>query len=401
MKKALLLLFIIPLISSCSNDDDNGGYDNKKTFEKSNIVGDWLFSEYKSVNGGPISSSLESRISRLIFDNNGNITVRDEVYNKDLLTGTWVFDGKNIITCEVKYENKLLEQDTKTIQYKLVDLSANEIVVQTVYNDNNPERDYAKYIKDPNAPDNILGTIDESSVLAFDGLNVINWRKEDKIDFYDAYTLLDTIFSNRTINAQITYLYNDGDDVKVNWSTNGEIIKIEEETRQWYSDKQKWTNMSIATIKVTADKNFKYGADIIFPTRTVKRLKTIPQINTLKDESDIFGFNFGTNKSDIELTQDYAPTLALAANKYAEYSYMLEFENTKLIRIYCTSFGYDRLSGMAKRLKIPEPLQVSNDKILNPQEWDNGILKFKAFEADFSAYPGVNPSFPCISIEKL
>lgn len=400
MKKVLLLLFIIPLVSSCSKDDDNG-YDSKKTFEKSNIVGDWLFSEYKSKNGGPTDSFLGSHMFRLIFDNNGNITVRDEIYDKDLLVGTWVFDGKNIITCEVKYENKLLEQDTKTIQYKLVDLSANEIVVQAVYNDHDPERDYAKYIKDPNAPDNILGTIDGSSFYAYDGLNVVNWQKEDKIDFYDAYTLLDTIFSNRIIKESISYLYNDGEDVKVNWSTNGEIIKIEEDTRQWHTDKQKWINSSTATIKVTVDKNFKYGADIIFPTRTVKRLKTIPQINTLKDESDIFGFNFGTKKSDIPLAQDYGPSIALAANQYAEYSYMLEFENTKLIRIYCTSFGYERLSGMAERLKIPEPLQISNDKVLNPQEWNNGILKFKAFEVDFSAYPGVNPSFPCISIEKL
>ena len=398
MKKVLLLLFLIPMISSCSKDDDNG-YNDKKTFEKSNIVGDWLFSEYKSKNGGPVS--VGDYNSRLIFDNNGNITVRDEVYDKDILTGTWVFDGKNIITCEVKYENKLLEQEAKTIQYKLVDLSANEIVVQPVYNDTESERDYSKYIKDPNAPDNILGTILESSYYVFDGLDVLNWRKEEKIDFSDAYTLLDTIFSNRTIEAVITYLYNDGDDIKVNWSTNGEIIKIEEDTKQWYSDKQKWITGSKATIKVTVDNNFKYGADIIFPTRTVKRLKTIPQINTVKNESDIFGFNFGTNKSDIELLQDYAPTLALAANRYADYSYMLEFENAKLIRIYCTDFSYNRLSGMAGRLRIPEPLQVNNDKIINPQEWNNGRLKFKAFEVDFSGYPGVNPSFPCISIEKL
>lgn len=405
MKKVLLLICIMTLVISCSKDDDNG-YNNKKTFEKADIIGDWLFSGFQNIaDGYPVPPISGDNPWLLIFDHNGNITIRDEVYNKDVLTGTWVFDGKNIITCEVKYENKLLEQDVKTIQYRLVDLSENEIVVQPVYTDDTSERFYTKYIKDPNAPDNILGIADETFYYSYghDGLNVNIWKKEDKIEFSDAYTLLDTVPSNRTIRAEIIYLYNDGDNIKVNWSTNGELIAIEDGTKWWDSDRQKWHNSSYATIKVTVDQNFTYGADVVFPTRTVKRFKTIPQIITIKDESDIFGFNFGANKADMQLTNEFGPTLALAANQYADYSYLVEFENGKLIRIYCrtTDIYRNRLPGMAQRLQIPEPLLLGDygREIANPQEWDNGLLKFKAFNADLSNYPG-NP-FPCISIEKL
>lgn len=403
MKKTLLLLFLIPFIYSCS--DDEGGI--KKTFEKANLQGDWIFYEVKAKKGEPVPSFSYDPNWRLIFESNGNVTIGDELYRDDILTGIWVFDGEDKITCDVKYENKLLEQSSKTIQYKLIEVSANEIIVETIYVDEKASQDYyVKYSKDTNAPHNILGYVSENPgvPISSDAFGVSLWTKEEKIEFVDTYSLIDTLFSDRIIECEITYLFNEGDNVTVDWYTNKEIINVVNEDKLWNSVIQKWSATSKATIKVTMEQNLTYGVDIIYPNRTVKRFKTISEINIKKDECDIWGFTFGTHKSEIEILREYSPTFAHVRKSQVNYDYYLEFDNGKLIRIHCALGNEDpkQLAAMAKSLKIPEPLIFNRrDEITNPQEWNNGKLKLKASDVDFSSYTGSGQSKPCISVEKI
>lgn len=403
MKKTLLLLFLIPFIYSCS--DDGGGI--KKTFEKANLQGDWLFYEVKAKNKEPVPSFSYDPNWRLIFESDGNVTIGDELYRDDILTGTWVFDGEDMIICDVKYENKLLEQSAKTIQYKLIEVSTNEIIVEAIYVDEKASQDYyVKYSKDTNAPHNILGYVSENSGFSFssDAFGVSLWRKEEKLEFVDTYSLIDTLFSDRTIECEITYLFNEGDNVTADWYTNKEIIKVVNEDKLWNSAIQKWSVTSKATIKVTMEQNFTYGVDIIYPNRTVKRFKTIPEINIKKDECDIWGFTFGTHKSEIEILREYNPIFAHVRKSQENYDYYLEFDDGKLMRIHC-ALGNEvpkQLAAMAKSLKIPESLVFNRrDEITNPQEWNNGKLKFKASDVDFSSYTCTGQSKPCISVEKI
>lgn len=406
MKKTLLLLFLIPFIYSCS--DDEGGI--KKTFEKVSLQGDWFFYEVKAKNKEPVPSFSHDPNWRLIFESNGNVTIGDELYRDDILTGTWVFDGEDMIICDVKYENKLLEQSAKTIQYKLIEVSANEIIVEAIYPDEKASQNYyVKYSKDTNAPHNILGYVSENSGFSFstDAFGVSLWTKEEKLEFVDTYSLIDTLFSERIIEREITYLFNEGDNVTVDWYTNKEIIKVVNEDKLWNSGIQKWSVTSKATIKVTMEQNLTYGVDIIYPNRTVKRFKTIPEINIRKEESDIWGITFGTDKSEIKNLTEYSPTLAYFKNWQveADYDYYLGFTDGKLVRIYCTlgNENSEQLAAMAGTLKIPEPLNFNrHDEITNPQEWNNGKLKFKAFDVDFSDYIKTGKSvMPCICVEKI
>ena len=238
------------------------------------------------------------------------------------------------------------------------------------------------------------------------------WIKENEIIFTDYYSQIDTIISEKIIKREISYYCSENDSVSVKWKINGIIQNDTVSSKKWKGLIGKWLVTNTANLNIDGiTENVQVEAIVQFSNKIIRRFKTIPKVTIINDISDAFGFTFGMKRAlmNFEL-DDKSPQFAFnyAFGEPVLFQ-ILEFSDGKLLRIYHISDvllypNNEASMYLSKRCQIPESITLSNDTILNPQEWEKGNLKIKAFNTAINnIIPTVNIDSKkrfCLTIEK-
>jgi len=239
---------------------------------------------------------------------------------------------------------------------------------------------------------------------AFDKYGVSVWAKESEIIFNDKYSYIDTMLESRVIKREIKYFRTEDETVKVTWNFDGLRQADVLMTEDWRGQENKWLVTNTVSINVEGkNKDLQIEAIVDLPNQSVRRFKTIPTITVNKEMSDAFGFIFGMQKQDIyNIDHSHSPQFSSVMEDRNPVT-LLEFSSGKLIRIYCQDKGVG-IQGVCDLCKIPNELEIDGRLIKNPQEWDNGNLKFRVlnFDADEALFgESLNRTHQCLIIEKM
>jgi hypothetical protein len=171
-----------------------------------------------------------------------------------------------------------------------------------------------------------------------------------------------------------------------------------------YIGGKEYARYDIISLSETAAEGEMYHSD-----NPTERLKFKVSKNALgRALGEALGFVFGSKRNDIAADLTYiSPQFSAtdwgwrSANKNPVS--LLEFESDNLVRLYCQDQG-GGLHGLCAEYGIPSELQYDNSGAVIPQQWDNGKLKFRVFNADpeDKVLGGKSPASRCfLTIEKL
>jgi hypothetical protein len=241
------------------------------------------------------------------------------------------------------------------------------------------------------------GTID-----GVDGVST--WKKESEILLNDYYSIIDTTI-NRIISRDILYYDKDGANTSVDWFVNDIKQNDYKVSKTWDGDAQKWKVTNTVKLDISGiTNNLAIKAVVNYTNGIVVRFKAVPKITITKHTSDIFGYTFNTNRTDMGsfVSYDYSPYLS-RTNMGDSVSF-LGFTNGKLSDLYIIS---DHLSNMAilRRIyvycKMPSNIEfTSTADTIKPQTWSFNRLNFKIYNADSIKGIEIGNNLTCLSITK-
>jgi hypothetical protein len=272
---------------------------------------------------------------------------------------------------------------------------------------------FAGCSREPNVgqPDELgkgWGLSPDGGMLGLDG--VFLWDKETEISFTDYYSQIDTVISEKVIKREVKYYCSEDENVSVKWITNG-YLSDTEEAKTWKGDLQKWLIRNIAAFNVDGiSENLQIEATVQFTGTSVRRFKTIPKITFHREVSDVFGYTFGTPRTEMSVSRDISPRFSYPYYEIERKIHLFEFSNGELVRLYSFYDGlvYMGFNEAVNQCKIQEPIEFENfANILNPQEWTVGNLKMKVYNTTLEKILDTELGFPydreiaCLTIEKL
>ncbi len=247
---------------------------------------------------------------------------------------------------------------------------------------------------------NILGAPDDGNVyisgtLANDFVEI--WDKEYQIIADDYYSKIDTVLKSDSIARSINYAIGVNETGSVKWNIGGSGYNGIEK-KKWDGNIQKWVITNTVYFDVSKiSSNLRIEAIVNLNGKSIRRLKTIPEIIVKKNTGDILGYTFGTKRVDMQVDRDFSSTMSQInmISMYGSPTYiscLLGFSNGLLSSlIFIPSASTASIDNIVNKCKIPVKLEYIGTNgtrytVKNPQEWNYRDFKFKVKNMDYYFY---------------